>query len=215
MPSKRNRFEQEFAQEDALVDEIVEAKVAKHRNQKETRKREVMIAKADREVDGSDFTQQVNTKMALQLEKERLEKKLAKLQHKQKLAQELEMENAMLAEENRKLQEEIRKLKPMPLGFTRSGRSFSNNSTSSNNSQRSISKGSSRASSSDDDVSLLEFTPAPARMNAVGLAAVSTGFPNPLETAKPKRGRPVKASASQAAEEIAKLSVAPAPSVDV
>jgi hypothetical protein len=215
MSSKRNRFEHQFAQEDALMDEIVEAKVAKHQNQKDTRKREVMIAKADREVDNSNFTIQVNMRMSLQLEKERLERQVAKLKHRQKLASQIEAENTVLAEENRKLQEEIRKLKPMPLGFTRSGRSFSKSSTASNNSQRSISKGSSRASSSDDDVSLLEFTPAPARMNAVGLAAVSSGFPNPSETAKPKRGRPVKASASQAAEEIAKLSVAPAPSVDV
>jgi len=207
MSGKRNRFEQEFAHEDALVDEIVEAKVAKHTNQKETRKREVLMNKADREIENSHFTVQVNTRVSLELEKNRLQKKLAKLQHQQKLAQELEVENAKLATENHKLQEEIRKLKPMPLGITRSGRSFSNSSTASNNSQRSISKGSSR-SSSGDAVSLVGSIPGSSRMKAVGLASASSGLLDPLETAKPKRGRPAKASATEAAEEIAKLSVA-------
>jgi len=207
MSGKRNRFEQEFAHEDALVDEIVEAKVAKHTNQKETRKREVMLNKADRDIDSSQYSVQVNTKVSLELERNHLQRQLAKLKHQQKLAQELEVENAKLATENHKLQEEIRKLKPMPLGFTRSGRSFSNSSTASNNSQRSISKGSSR-SSSGDAVSLIGSIPGSSRMKAVGLASASSGLLDPLETAKPKRGRPAKASATEAAEEIAKLSVA-------
>lgn len=204
MSGKRSRVEQEFMEQDSLVGEVVQARVKKHQNQKDTHKRQMLLAKVDRETENSDFTVQVNTQVSLQLEKTRLEKKLARLQHQQKLAQQLEVENAELAAQNRKLQEEIRKLKPAPLGFTRGGRAFS--SDSDHGSQRSISKGSSR-SSSGDAVSLVGCVPASARMKAVGLAAAS-GFPDPLEAAKPKRGRPVKANASEAADEIAKLSVA-------